>query len=91
MLGGGLGDGFGHGAVADAGLDRRGVAHEEGAILDLGRGHDLEVVLDAEVPDLDLAQADDGQRRRLHPADADDALDAAGEQTSASPCASATG
>ena len=78
--GGGLGDGFGRGAVPDAGLGRRGVAHEEAAILDLGRGDDLEIILDAEIPDLDLAQADDGQRRRLHPADADDALDAAGEQ-----------
>ena len=80
VLGGGLGDGFGHGAIPDAGLGRRGMAHEEGAILDLGRGHDLEIVLDAEVADLDLAQADDGQRGRLHPADADDALDAAGKQ-----------
>ena len=33
------------------------------------------------VPDLDLAHAHDGQRGRLHPADADDALDAAGEQS----------
>ena len=58
------------------------MAHEEGAILDLGRGHDLEIILDAEIADLDLAQADDGQRGRLDPADADDALDAACEQRS---------
>ena len=80
VLGGGPGDGFGHGAVPDAGLGRRGMAHEKAAILNLRRGHDLEVILDAEIPDLDLAQADDGQRGRLHAADADDALDAAGEQ-----------
>ena len=79
-LGGGLGDGFGRSAVPDAGFGRRGVAHEEAAILDLGRDDDLEIILDAEIPDLDFAQADDGQRRRLHPADADDALDARGEQ-----------
>ena len=80
VLGGGLGDGLGHDSVSDAGLGRRGVAHEEGAILNLGRGHDLVIILDAEIPDLDLAQTDDGQRGRLHSADADDALDAAGEQ-----------
>jgi hypothetical protein len=79
MLGGGPGDGFGHGAVPDAGLDRRGVAHEEGAILNCGRSYDLEIIFDAEIPDLDLAQTDDGQSGRLHSADADDALDAAGK------------
>ena len=60
MPGGGPGDGFGHRAVPDAGLGRRGMAHEEGAILDFGRSHDLEIMLDAEISDLDLAQADDG-------------------------------
>ena len=80
MPGGGPGDGFGHRAVPDAGLRRRGMAHEEGAILDFGRSHDLEIILDAEISDLDLAQADDGQRRGLHAADTDDAADAAGEQ-----------
>jgi hypothetical protein len=74
------GDGFGHGAVPDACLGRRGVAHEEGAILDFGRRHDLEIVLVAEIPDLDLAHADDGQCGGLHAADADNAPDAAGEQ-----------
>ena len=74
MTGGGPGDGFGHGAVPDAGLGRRGMAHEEGAILDFGRSHDLEIILDAEISDLDLAQADDGQRGGLHAADTDDAL-----------------
>ena len=80
MPGGGPGDPFGHGAVPDARLGRRGMAHEEGSILDFGRSHDLEIILDAKIPDLDFAQTDDGQRGRLHPADADDALDAAGEQ-----------
>ena len=55
----------------DAGLGRRGMAHEEGAILDFGRSHDLEIILDAEISD--LAQADDGQRGGLHAADTDDA------------------
>jgi hypothetical protein len=82
MLGRGLGDRLGYGAVpdADAGLGRRGVAHEEGAVLDLGRGYDLVIILDAEVPDLDLAQADDCQRGRLHPADADNIPDTRGKQ-----------
>src|SRR5262245_25555652 len=80
MPGGAPGDGFGHRSVPDAGLGRRGMAHEEGAILDLGRRHDLEIILDAEISDLDLAQADDGQRGGLDAADTDDAPDAAGEQ-----------
>ena len=80
--GGGPGDGFGHRAVPDGGLGRRGVTHEEGAILDLRHSHDLEIILDAEIPDLYFAQTDDGQRGRLHAADADDAFDAAGEQRS---------
>src|SRR5215470_20009302 len=80
MPGGGPGDGFGHRSLPDAGLGRRGVAHEEGAILDFGRRHDLEIILDAEISDLDLAQADDGQRGGLDAADTDDAPDAAGEQ-----------
>jgi len=49
-------------------------------MLDFGRSHDLEIILDAEIPDLDLAETDDGERGRLHAADADDALDAAREQ-----------
>jgi hypothetical protein len=80
MPGGSPGDGFGHGPIPDAHLGRRGMAHEEGAILDFGRRHDLEIVLDAEIPDLDLAQADDGQRGGLHAADTDDAPNAASEQ-----------
>jgi len=67
------------------------VTHEEGAILDLRHSHDLEIILDAEIPDLDLAQADDGQHWRLHSTDADDALDVASEQTSGSPCGSEIG
>ena len=35
--------------------------------------HDLEIVLGPEIADLQLAQADDAERRRLHPPDADDA------------------
>ena len=80
VTGGGPGDGFGRRAVSDAGFGRRGVAHEEAAILDLGRHDDFEIILAAEIPDLDFAQADDGERRRLDPANADDALDARGEQ-----------
>jgi hypothetical protein len=68
MPGGGPGDGFGHCSVLDAGLGRRGMAHEEGASLDFGRSHDLEIILDAEISDLDLAQAGDGQRGGLHAA-----------------------
>ena len=56
------------------------MAHQESATLNLGRSHDLEIILDAEISDLDLAQADDGQRGGLHAADTDDAADAAGEQ-----------
>jgi hypothetical protein len=67
-------------ARPDAGLGRRGMAHEEGAILDFGRSHDLEIILEAEISDRDLAQADDGQRGGLHAADTDNAADAAGEQ-----------
>ena len=54
--------------------------HGEAAVGDLGGGNDLEIVLDAEVADFQLAHADDGQRGGLHAADTDDAPDAAGEQ-----------
>ena len=35
--------------------------------------HDLEIVLGPEIADLQLAQADDAERGRLHAPDADDA------------------
>ncbi len=80
MLGRGVGDGFGLSTIPDPGLDRWGMAHEEGATLNFGRGDNLKVVLDAEIPDLEFAQADDGQGRGLDPADADDAFDALSKQ-----------
>ena len=80
MPGGSPGDGFGHGPIPDAHLGRRGMAHEEGAMLDFGHSYNLEIILDAKIPDFDFAQTDDGQRGRLHAADADDALDTTGEQ-----------
>ena len=47
------------------------MAEQEGAARHRGRRHHLEVVLGPEVPDLELAAADDRQRRRLDAADAD--------------------
>ena len=80
MPGGSPGDGFGHGPVPDARLGRRSVAHQEGAIVDCGRSDDLEIVLDAKIPDLELAQTDDGQRGGLHAAYPNDAFRAVGNQ-----------
>src|SRR5262245_57919667 len=74
MPGGGPGDRFGHGAVSDARLGRRGMAHEEGSTLDCGRSHDLEIILDAEIADFQLAHTNDSQGRRLHAAYPNDAL-----------------
>ena len=63
------GDGLGILALQDALLRR--VPHAQPPGLDLGRRHHLEIALRHEVADLDLAPADDGQRRRLHPSHAD--------------------
>jgi hypothetical protein len=56
------------------------MAHEERAAIDLGCGDNLKIILNAEIPDLEFAQADDGQGGRFDPADADHALDAVGKQ-----------
>ena len=66
--------------VLDAVLGRRRVAHREAALLDGRGGDDLEIILRLEIDDLKLAHADDGQRRRLDPADPDHALGAASQQ-----------
>ena len=80
MPGGGLGDRIGNTSVADAGLDRRRVAHRELTTRDGRRRRDLEIILDLEITNLDFAQAHDCQGRRLDPADADHALGAARDQ-----------
>src|SRR5271157_2232766 len=64
---------LGAGAVLDALLRRRSVAHGETAARHMRLYHDLEIVLGPEVADFQLAQADDAERWRLHPPDADDA------------------
>src|SRR5262245_26875280 len=56
------------------------MAHEEGSILDCGRSHDLEIILDVEIADLDLAHTNDSQGRRLHTAYPDDAFRAVSNQ-----------
>ena len=80
VFGSGLDDGVGHGAVANACFDRWRVAHYEGAALDLGCRHDLEIVVHLEVENFQFAQTHDGQRWRFDTADADDAFGAAREQ-----------
>src|SRR5208337_282180 len=67
------GYGLGAEAVLDALLCRRSVTHGETAARHMRLRHDLEIVLGPEIADLQLAQADDAERWRLHPPDADDA------------------
>ena len=64
-------------ALQDLVLGR--VPHLEAAGLHLSGRHHLEVGLRLEGADLELAPADDGERRRLHPADADHRAPAAAQ------------
>jgi len=47
------------------------MTHREAAACDSRGGDNLKIVLGLEVADFQLAQADNGERRRLDPADAD--------------------
>lgn len=53
---------LGAGAVLDALLYRRSVAHGETAARHMRLRHDLEIFLGPEIEDLQLAQADDAGR-----------------------------
>src|SRR5262249_13400268 len=54
--------------------------HGEATGGDLGGRNDLEIVLDAEVADLQLAHANDRERRRLDAANPNDAVRTGGHQ-----------
>ena len=54
--------------------------HGEAAVSDLGGGDDLEIVLDAEVANLQLAHTNDSKRRRFNAANPDYAFRAVGNQ-----------
>src|SRR5208283_3069869 len=58
-------------AILDPHFGGRGMTHREAAACDSRGGHDLKIILGPEVADFQLAQADNGERRRLDPADSD--------------------
>ena len=67
-------------AILDPHFGGRGVTHREAAACDSRGGDNLKIVLGLEVADFQLAQADNGERRRLDPADADHAANPWREQ-----------
>src|SRR5262245_61326168 len=62
VVGRGLGDHLGLCAILDTLLWGRGMPHGEAAVGDRGGGDDLEIVLDAEVANFQLAQTNDSRR-----------------------------
>ena len=73
-------NGVSPGAILDALLRWRRMANEKAAARSVGHCGDLEIVLRFKVADFQFAQANDSERRRLHPSDADHAARARREQ-----------
>src|SRR5262245_15892708 len=80
VVGRGFSDQLRPSAILNTLLWRRGMPHREAAVGDLGGGNNLEIVLDAEVADFQLAHTNNGEGRRLHAAYPNDAFCAVSNQ-----------